>query len=395
MEDFNDDIAFFISYILKTLNRGDYGFKLGFIFNDEAIKYFKTIETLNTDDFNYLKSIKPDSNKVIVKVNDYKSFFKYLFLIAHMTYERLRKEIEFEELDSYYIHRCDVFKNIWLRATPNDFNDINKFIYEQYLFIKDNSLIKYDNKVVGKFFDYNILVDTLNGRTYDENCNALRIRLIKDDISYTLPVVRYDIKNETNKKICYIGAIQNKTVEESNKEINRLLYKLNKDVDKEYLENVYNGSLLSLIIFVNILMKENINTIKVPLLHTLSYDYHIKIGEMASKRYITLNCTYKNDCERYINKEDFISKAKTENLLSTFLRLNYHYPFMNIINDPFIEDDYLNINIKNDIKINSQLISDIYDSMNESYNDETDELRRKEEEKYQKYLKLFNIRTTI
>ena len=49
---------------------------------------------------------------------------------------------------------------------------------------------------------------------------------------------------------------------------------------------------------------------------------------------------------RFVDKQDIISKNKTERLLNTFLVMNEKYDNIEFMNDPFIEDDYLSVKTK-------------------------------------------------
>jgi hypothetical protein len=109
-------------------------------------------------------------------------------------------------------------------------------------------------------------------------------------------------------------------------------------------------------------MKENdIYDIKVPLLQLFNYDYHITMSdnykkimsrfeEDIKKRIITKkNESYlqmKETYDRVVDKEDIISKNKTERLVETFMFLQEKYNEIEILTNPFIEDENLIVKIK-------------------------------------------------
>ena len=96
--------------------------------------------------------------------------------------------------------------------------------------------------------------------------------------------------------------------------------------------------------------------IKVPLLQLLNYDYHISMSEDYKHNLETLNkkieegkiteydqvyIQVKDVYDKVADKEDIISKNKTERLVHTFYVLNEIYNNIKILSDPFIEDDKL------------------------------------------------------
>jgi len=46
-----------------------------------------------------------------------------------------------------------------------------------------------------------------------------------------------------------------------------------------------------------------------------------------------------------IDKADFIEKAKTEGLFKIFYRVSQQFGSISVLNDPFIEDEYMNVRI--------------------------------------------------
>ena len=54
----------------------------------------------------------------------------------------------------------------------------------------------------------------------------------------------------------------------------------------------------------------------------------------------------KNMYYRFVDKQDIISKNKTERLLNTFIIMNEKYDNIEFMNEPFIEGDYLIIKNK-------------------------------------------------
>ena len=116
------------------------------------------------------------------------------------------------------------------------------------------------------------------------------------------------------------------------------------------------------------LSNRGITTIKVPCLQVLSYRYHQLLAEETKNNFERrwtdttfdmmrlMNTSEKRRLleeyfhdktwyEHLVNKEDFISQNKTENLYNIFYRLEEQFGTITILNDPFIQDEYLNIQI--------------------------------------------------
>ena len=52
-----------------------------------------------------------------------------------------------------------------------------------------------------------------------------------------------------------------------------------------------------------------------------------------------------------VDKQDFISESKTEGLIKLFYRVMNQFDNIEILNDPFIESEYLEIRIKEKNKV--------------------------------------------
>lgn len=334
-----------------------------------------------------LQSIKQkDAENVDVPaliVNDYKHFFELL----RQLYE---KQIELHFLRTGMsafprYEKDNFFEQIWLRATPDDFNDAERFLQKQNDMINDNTFQKYDEETCfGKieFLDNNILC-VKNGiaRTWDENSREFEIKIydksyydnkeLYDRPHYELPVIRYGIYKKDGKKICSIGSIQDKSdsYKKSNldKKMDRKRYKANEGISDEDTYKVEPKNLLALSIFVNLLHKDGITEIEVPSLYVLDNEYHVK----RNKKILSEFQEYWNDenitkypeqykrekyyFERSFEKEDLISEIKTERLFLTFRRLLQHYPNGSIQSYPGEADSFMHLSIpvaksKDDIK---------------------------------------------
>lgn len=346
---------------------------------------------------------KTDENEEtpVMIVNDYKKFFEYL----RQAYEK-HIELYFQRRkDSTGFNRWEknnFFELIWLRATPQDFNNPEEFLKKQAKMIKDTTFEKYDEEIyLGKLECLNNHIITIkNGiaRTWDENFRQMEITIYDKEYytnkelynrpHYTLPVIRYGIYEKDGKKICSIGSIQNKSdssdEEKLEKKVDRQKYKINKDIPEEDKEKVEPKNLIALSIFINLLHKEGITDIEVPSMYVLDHEYHRKRNKYLLKKFKEkwtevdywdreerqkrekfpedYQKAYKNLMKMF-RKEDLISEIKTERQLLTARRLLKHYPKANITAYPEEVDNYMHMQIplvKDASEINGELLKELY-----------------------------------
>ncbi len=349
-----------------------------------------------------LKKIKQKTNEndetPVMIINDYKNFFEYL----RQSYER-HIELYFQRRkDSTGFNRWEknnFFEQIWLRATPNDFNNPEEFLKRQAEMIKDTTFEKYDEETyLGKLECLNNhIVCIKNGiaRTWDENFRQMEITIYDKEHydnkelwnrpHYTLPVIRYGIYEKDNKKICSIGSIQDKNgrTEQNHlkKKIDRQKYKVNKDIPEEDTWKVEPKNVIALSIFINLLHREGITDIEVPSMYVLDYEYHRKRNKYLLKEFkqewIREDLWERQKREKYpeeykeayksflktFRKQDLISEIKTERLLLTARRLLNHYSKANITAYPEEVDNYIHMQIpvvKNAREINGDILKEFY-----------------------------------
>ena len=261
--DFREEEA--IAFIEKILQ--EYVDKYDF-YKEKVQKIYDAIEGKTND----------NETKPVIIVNDYKQFFELFREYYEKDIELYFKRIDMSVFPVYEQEKC--FKEIWLRATPDDFNNPEKFLKKQVQMIKDKTFEKYDKETcLGKlgFLDDNIIC-IKNGiaRTWDENIRQMEITIYDKQYynntelfirpHYTLPVIRYGIYEKEGKKVCYIGSIQNKLKSLADKEIydkqdvsrnlERKKYKVNKDVPEEEKDKVEPKNILALSVFIDLLSKE-------------------------------------------------------------------------------------------------------------------------------------------
>lgn len=383
---------------------------------EEAIDFIKKVLQAYADEYDFYKEKaqkiydtikgKNDNNetKPVMVINDYKQFFELFREYYEQDIELYFKRIGRTGFPVYEQENC--FKQIWLRATPDDFNNPENFLRKQLQMLKDKTFEKYDRETyLGKleFLDDNIIC-IKNGiaRTWDENLRQMEITIYDKQYyhntelfirpHYTLPVIRYGIYEKDGKKICYIGSIQNKLKSLADKEIDakqyinrqveRRKYKVNDGVPEESKEKVEPKNILALSVFIDLLNKEGITDIEVPCMYVLDYEYHEKRSknilkdfnkkwtEEKKKRSPMIYKEEEYYLEHNYEKQDLISEIKSERMIKNFERILYHYPNGKITSYPGELDSFLHLNIpviKNKDDINVEILKDIYQLVEEKY----------------------------
>ena len=379
---------------------------------DEAIDFIEKVLKDYSEQYDFykekskkiLQAIKQKSDKntttPVMVVNNYKKFFELLRQFYEKDIELYFSRTGMSGFPRYEKDNC--FEQIWLRATPDDFNNPEEFLKKQVDMINDSTFEKYDEETcLGKikFLDDHILcVRNCIARTWDENSREIEMTIYdkndyynKDVFSrqcYTLPVIRYGIYEKDGKKVCFIGSIQDKSdsYKETSlsKKINRKRYKANEGISEEDTYHVEPKNILALSIFINLLSKEGITEIEVPSLYVLDYEYHkkrngsiladfkIEWTEEDIKKYPD---SYKKAYyyfEKCYKKEDLISEIKTERLLLTFRRLLQHYPNGNIKSYPGEADSFMHLSIpvvKDKDDINGKVFKELYNIQKQQDNE--------------------------
>lgn len=400
--DFREEEA--IIFIEKTLQ--DYKNK----FRDES--FVKRLEEEHNGIVRKVKEkFSDNATQPVMIVKDYKRFFELLRQFYERDIELYFERTGMTGFPVYEKNNC--FEQIWLRATPDDFNNPEEFLRKQVEMIKDKSFEKYDKETyLGKltFLDDNIIC-VRNGiaRTWDENSREFEIT-IYDKNHYnntqlfnrphcTLPVIRYGIYEKEGKKVCSIGSIQSRYQSLADKEqekrqdikkkINRRKYKVNANVPEEYQDKVEPKSILAVSLFINILNQEGITDIEVPSMYVLDYEYHEKRSrklledfkkEWTKDRKERSSLIYKEEAnylKRNYNKQDLISEIKTEGIIKKFQRILYHYSNGRIMSYPGELDSFLHIKIpivKSEKEIENEVLQELYQLVKEKDREEEREI---------------------
>ena len=349
------------------------------------------------------KRTEGNETQPVMMISDYKKFFELLTEVYEQDIELFFKRTKMSSFPVYEMQ--NFLSQIWLRATPEDFNNPEDFLRRQAQMLRDKTFAKYDEETsLGQLsFLYNHILCVKNGvaRTWDENLREMEFKIYDKNHygnknlfwkpHYTLPVIRYGIYEKDGKKVCRIGAIQNTSVSDNSndskigKSLERRKYKLNANVPQEDTDRIEPKNILALSIFVNLLNREGITEIEAPGLYVLDYQYHQKRSKMLMDELIRKwpQERITTDPERFeraisylkrnYDKEDLISEIKTERFIRTLTRLLHHYPKGVVRSYTWEADSCLHLSIpviKNKEEINGDMLREIYHLINSKELDE-------------------------
>ena len=357
MIDFKELIELFILRTLPSIKSEKEIPNINFIFDNNSIELFNYVmehpfrkkdvwtEDITSKDLEITKEINnmnPNSNTIII--DDGVSFFDYLTSIVN---EHLKLFKEYEYTLMIRSTTMSLLTRIWLRMNDNDFNDVISFLKKELDFYKDRTLDKYRTEIyISSYEGIDSYADCNINESWDETTRSMNFRLENSGESHTISRVLYDIRSENGIKVCYIYGVQNNLFNITNKRIERKLYKLNKGIDNP---KVHPNQLYSLILFLEILKKEGITTIKVPKNQTLSYGYHKILSNNEKSNFKAkwptkkVRKIYSSDDEDSINKrheyeldkewfkhivgkENTIERLKTDKLFELLRRLCLYDP---------------------------------------------------------------------
>lgn len=376
--EFKEAIELFLYKVIPDIMSENEVPKVNFIFPPASFKLFNYVKEHPFTKENYLipdikesditrllPSNQQDPSCPTIIVKDPLKFFQLLTDITNSWLKQKDKYFGYGSARSLFIRGI---RRIWLRMNPNDFNNVEDFLSRQLSFLKSTTFDEYINKTIpiSTYLDYTIKATKEENETWCETNDKMTLTLHDNQEEYhQLPSIYFAIEEQESQTICYIYAIQNSTNKKTNKKISRSLYKLNAGIPNPI---VHPSAVLALKIFIEMLSNRGITTVKVPCLQVLSYRYHQLLAEETKNNFERrwadttfdmmrlMNTSEKRRLleeyfhdktwyEHLVNKEDFISQNKTENLYNIFYRLEEQFGTITILNDPFIQDEYLNIQI--------------------------------------------------
>lgn len=349
--EFKEVIELFLIIVLPSIKVENEIPNINFIFNEEGIKLFNYVKNKPFKLKNYwTPSITEDELKILNINNNIDKNAKTIYINNPIRFFELLMNITNYQIKLYEEYKISiserniaihVMTRIWLRMSDCDFDNINSFLEQEEEFLKDRTLEKYNQVIVDTFENCIIKSHIKPNQTWDETAKAIYFTLNDGENIHESAHIYYAIKEENNKKICYIYAVQTPTIRKTNKKIERKLYKLNKGINQT---NVHPNQLFPLIELIRLLENEEITEVRVPKEQTLNYRYHQIMSENFKEKYdskyteeylktITDNETLKKEYEfetiwyhHIVGKENEIRTLKTNKLYMLIERIKLHIP---------------------------------------------------------------------
>ena len=339
--------------------------------SDNYIPYNIIFNTNIVEDNIYLKSNLENDNLLIpTLIIKNKKLFNELLEIYLKLALKFYDDINYEP-DENKIKK--ILTLLWSNASIDDFNEPIIFLRKRISFFKNElDLYNEEKKFKSDILNGYIGVKNIKCKLLNETPYCFKITLYNNkEEKYELPLIYYGIDN--NK--IYIYAIQNKSNfnKEKNKYqkfIKRKLYSLDEGLDVKIenydnydignLKDITPSFLLAISIFINIIIKNNIDEIIVPSILIERYNSKVIYFDLIEKEYNKF--TVDELKTNYLK----IQSNLTEKLIRTFLRLAYHYDAIEVNSFPSEIDNNLILKIYNIKSINNLLLSSIFDDLNQN-----------------------------
>ena len=264
--------------------------KVNFLFKDEDLSVFKYVMDHPFNESGcWIPSIKESDIKELskennqeegiptIKVDDALLFFDDLTKLINSYITFYEKHGIHSNARSLGI--C-ILRRIWLRMSKDNFNNVEALL-EKQIEIVENDFMDEERfkKEIGKLNDYDIYIGFGPNRTFDETCGKVEITIGEENKKHELPNIYCGFDKENT---CYIYAVQDKDSSIRNKKIERLLYKINKDIENP---SIHPNHVYSLLIFLNYIKEKGVDKVIIPKQQVLSHRYHELLGEKAKRDY--------------------------------------------------------------------------------------------------------------
>lgn len=328
----------------------------------------------------------------ILRINNIETFHKAIndYVVALATFENTSIQVINEE----YI--LEALVHLFANATTSELNNPEIFIYKYIDFMKNSFLSiqnvpgLFDSVIDNKNIAYNSSLNTtiLKQSKFQETPFVFVSSIDNDNLRYELPRISYGISDN----VCYIYAIQNKKETAENddtqikfqKTIKRLLYKLDSDVlereSEEYIDykngnstyypenisDVVPSAILALSLFLKTLYNNNINQIRVVSYLPVRYNAKKEAYEkrIAYQKERLTDEELKHLINQYKEEHLKIQNNLTQKLLRNFLRLQYHFPNIEIDFVPFEIDECMYLTVNQFSKTNNAILEEIIKNNN-------------------------------
>lgn len=306
-----------------------------------------------------------DENSIYIEVPNYQNFFSLLNELMN-TFE------EKSGVNNFFA--TELLRSVWLRMSPSDITDVERFLKRQISFIKNDYLLSSNETELQQIGDLSVAYFNHGNEAWFESNRHIRpvIRRKTSEICndkwgtidfysyYHLPVIHYSLIKENEEATCYIFGLQSLGEITRDEIIGETIQEEKKRLRNKYVSADF---IIALKIFIDLLQEIGITSIKVPLLQVFNYPYHQKLGETYSEQLSHYSAERIQDLEnantgeaeyelreyrylqenykRFFGTEDRISANKTERLVHTFYLVAEKYGNLEIITEPFVESDYL------------------------------------------------------
>lgn len=270
---------------------------------------------------------------------------------------------------------------LFYNASYEDFYNPIAFINKQIEFIKNNNFIEptiIEN--ISSLENSNLDIKISNENLFQETPYKLDLSILNElnnePVIYKLPSVSFGISNNT----AYIYGIQKSNINNINennilfeKKINRKLYKLNKNFNKNMdeaswlyndLDNIYDvthSSIASAAILISLLKKHGINNVEI--ISTLPARITNKKESLESRFNEESKMLNGDIYEYYKNKLDIIIENITTKFIRTFTRITNYTIDIDIMHYANEIDSSMHLNV-NDTNYNNELLYEIDSKIN-------------------------------
>jgi len=271
----------------------------------------------------------------------------------------VEKCLEFYKNDKYLTEIVDnrtkiklIMTLLWSNATIEDFNNPENYLSKRLSFLENdlNYLIK-ENKISIPILNSILRINVKKSLIVNETPYYIELILQNEENNeeYHLPNTYLGLDSER----CYIYAMQTKKQKEENKhskKINRLLYKINDNMNDEDLKDVTMSFVLAANMILAILKNNDINNIQVvPILIT---------------RWNAKASTY--DSLEKENEHNLLQANITDKFLRTFQRLVFHHSSINIESYPYELDTNMHLSINGENICNNSLLEETFNVFNKT-----------------------------
>ena len=359
----------FLFYIIPTMNSYECDLPfIRFVFDSKDISEFQLIvlKDYEHDKEKGLvalrKLLRNNRNQVddSIRINNSDEFFKLLGQIL-------------EECEKKGLDGKDLLLSIWLRMGVEDLNNVEDFLKKQLEFIKNLKCISTSYTSILEDKDTTVEYRNHYNLGFCETSSHIEFKVNnKEHGDYYFPVVYYGLSLKDDKPKCYIYAIQNLHGENKNTEFfNEYLRPIKKGLRNKYVSKDF---VLTLGLFLDMIYSKGIDEIRVPIYQVFNYRQHEFLSDVLNvvcndyeeeEKKILEEKIKNNDIDdnvsdyihnkilydRFVGKEDMISRNKTERFIYTFMVLNEIFDNIEICNEPFIQGDELIIKIKKSTNI--------------------------------------------